>query len=73
MQPVVSPGDPCVHVLNTGITICQAFVMAAMQGILSAIKQTEVNGEHITPEIVAGSACELADACLAQEMETRKP
>lgn len=60
-------GDGCPLQDHLGMTIRQRFVMAAMQGLLSAqmsdgFKWTEI----------ATQACIAADAALAEEARTRR-
>ena len=68
--PIHVPADPgwrnSVDVTHCGMTIRQQFVMAALQGLLSAqmsdgFKWTEI----------ATQACIAADAALAEEARTR--
>lgn len=52
-----------------GMTIRQAYVMAAMQALVTTIYQTE--GHGWSPKLFANEAIGIADVCLKREAETR--
>lgn len=79
MKPGNEPAYPCKESewnrdnqgfdeIAQGMTIRQEFVKAAMQGLLAHGFASAIGN---TSEELATLSCEMADACLKKELETR--
>jgi len=62
-------GGQHTEILSHGLTIRQYFVAQAMQGMLAS--ESEESGFYKVGQ-VAAKACEVVDACLAEELRTRE-